>query len=107
VSVETLIDLSRVSFQEADGVRSGSLNIAFFCGDAKENLVGQAWKPMDLKLTEEAYRRALKDGVACAAQIPVKGAVKYVKAVVYDYGGDLVGCHLSCRTRDERRRPGY
>jgi hypothetical protein len=42
VSVEALIDLSRVSFQEVDGLRSGSLNIAFFCGDAKENVVAQA-----------------------------------------------------------------
>jgi hypothetical protein len=41
----------------------------------KENVVAQAWKTMDLKLTEEAYRRALKEGVPYAAQIPVKAAV--------------------------------
>ena len=89
--VDMTIDAARVTLKEENGFRVGALNIAIFCGDPKENIIGQLWQRMDLKLGAETYQRYLTDGIPFTARIPVRGTLQYVKAVVYDYSADLVG----------------
>jgi hypothetical protein len=91
VSVDVMLDPSRVSFKIADDRHVAAIDIAFFCGDARQNLVGELWQKIDLKLTGESYQRMMREGISYTARIPVKGDARYVKVVVYDYGADLVG----------------
>lgn len=89
--VDMTIDAARVTLKEENGLRVGALNIAIFCGDPKENIIGQLWQRMDLKLGADTYQKYVSEGIPFTARIPVRGTLQYVKAVVYDYGADLVG----------------
>ena len=91
VVAELSIDLTRVAFGEADGLRVAALEIAIFCGDGEEEPVGQLWQTLDLKLQDDTYSRALRDGFAHTARIPITARPRFVKAVVYDHGADVVG----------------
>ncbi len=91
MSVEVRIDLARVKFEEVGDRRVAVLDIAVFCSDAEDDLVGDLWRKMDLNLTEDTYRRLMKDGVTYTALVPVKSRPSHVKVVVYDRGADLVG----------------
>ncbi len=91
VSVEVRVDLARVKLEEAGDRRVGVLDIAVFCADTKDDLVGDLWRKMDLNLTGETYLRLMKDGVTHTALVPVKSRPIYVKAIVYDRGADLIG----------------
>jgi hypothetical protein len=68
-----------------------SLDVDVFCGDDKENLVGESWEKANLTLKEETYQRLLRDGFVHTTRIRLKGPARYVKAVVYDYAADLLG----------------
>ena len=91
VFAEVQIDLARVGFDEAGARRVGMLDIAVYCADAKEKLVGESWQTMDLNLQEETYRRLMEVGVTYTALVAVKSRPSYVKAIVYDRRSDLVG----------------
>jgi hypothetical protein len=91
VLVEVTIDLSKVGFAQ-DGERHvASLDIDVFCGNEQEKLVGESWEKAALQLRDDTYRRLLKSGFVHTIRIPLTGKVRYVKAVVYDYGSDRLG----------------
>ena len=90
-ALNVVIDPSRVKFSVAGDRHVAAIELAFFCGDAQRNPLGDEWQTMDLTLTEETYQRMMRDGIALTARIPLKGDVRYVKVVVYDRGADLVG----------------
>jgi hypothetical protein len=89
VTVTILPD--RIAFTDAAGLHTASLDIAFFCGDAKENVIGQAWQTIDLKLRDEMYQQYLREGASYTTRIPIRGDAKFVKAIVYNYAADLLG----------------
>lgn len=89
--VDVTISASRVSLSRVDDRHVGSLEVAFFCGDSKENLVCELWQTVDLKLRDESYQKFLKEGASYTVRIPLTGPLVYVKVVVYDYAADLVG----------------
>jgi VWFA-related protein len=91
VFVEVKIDLSRVGFEQIDDRYVGVLDIAVFCTDSKENLVGDLWQKMDLNLQEESYRRLMQDGLTYTGLVTVKSRAGYVKVVVHDRRADLIG----------------
>jgi hypothetical protein len=91
VAVDGTIDVSKMQFTMEDGRRTATLDIAVFCGSADEEVVGERWEKLDLKLTDENFRAALRSGFAYAARIPVKSMPRHVKVVVYDHAADLVG----------------
>jgi len=91
VTADALIDLSRIDLQQADGRHAGTLEVAFFCTDSKERLVGQVWQTVDLKLKEDTYARLLTEGLHHTADIAITGSARYVKVVVYDYLSDRLG----------------
>ncbi|MEX2273527.1 MAG: permease prefix domain 1-containing protein [Vicinamibacterales bacterium] len=53
--------------------------------------VGETWQKVSLTLGDASYRRAVDGGVAVTVRVPVKGAPRDVKAIVYDDATDLVG----------------
>ncbi|MGH9311835.1 MAG: VWA domain-containing protein [Vicinamibacterales bacterium] len=89
--VDLTISASRIAFTRDNDRHVGSLEVAFFCGDAKENLVCELWQTVDLKLKDESYQKFLKEGASYTVRIPLTGPLAYVKVVVYDYAADLVG----------------
>ncbi len=91
VVADLSIDISRVAFTDVDGLRTASLEVAIFCGDESEDLVGQLWQTVALKLEDETYRNALRDGFAHQATVAVAARPRFVKAVVYDHLADVVG----------------
>ncbi len=92
VLVDLKIDASRVSLLPAGGGHfTGSLQVQILCGDEKENVVGSIKEKLALDLSEEQHRQALAEGIAYSTRVPVTGQTKYVKAVVYDFGADLLG----------------
>jgi hypothetical protein len=80
-----------VTFKQVDGRHAGSLDVTVFCGDARENLVGQSTQQMNFKLLDELHRRFLTDGIPYSVRVPVRAPATYVKVVVYDYAADLLG----------------
>jgi VWFA-related protein len=91
ILAEVTIDVSKVTFTETDGIKIGALDIATFCGDGRQNLVGELWQKMEIKLRGEPFERAMKNGLPYTARVPIKGKARYVKVVVYDYGSDIAG----------------
>jgi VWFA-related protein len=89
--VEVTVDVSRIGFLSEADRRVASLDIDIFCGDDKENLVGETWEKADLRLFDATYQRLLKTGLVHTARIPLKDKPRYVKAVVYDYAADMLG----------------
>jgi VWFA-related protein len=91
ILIDLEIDATRVRFTEVDGRHEAALNIAMFCADGRQNLVGELWQNMSLKPLDALYQTFLADGIRHTARVPVRGLVRYVKVVVYDYAGDRVG----------------
>jgi VWFA-related protein len=89
--VEGTLHGSRIAFSRADDRHVASLDVAIFCGDASENLVGEMWRKVDLRLTDAMYQRFLQEGAALTLKVPLTGVPRYVKVVVYDYAADLLG----------------
>jgi VWFA-related protein len=91
VSLEARIDVSRVSFELVGDRRVTALEVAFFCGDRRQRIVGELWQTVDLKLQHATYQQALTDGLAHTVTLPVTGEAQHCKVVVYDYPSDRTG----------------
>jgi hypothetical protein len=91
VVVLATIDPARLSFKSVGGRHVGAIDVAIFCGNPREAVVGDAWQRIDLNLSEETFTRVQREGVSHAAHVPVKAHPRYVKIIVYDYAADLVG----------------
>ena len=76
------------------GRREASLDVAVFCGDKNQLIVGRTWDQVDLRMDEAQYARFRASGVMFSVNVPVKAAPKFVKVVVYDYTTDKVGTAL-------------
>ena len=74
-----------------DGARVGLLDVAVFCLDGASVPVGSHADTITVKLTEDEYKRALKDGLPYLIQFPMIRSTKHVRFIVYDYGSDLIG----------------
>jgi hypothetical protein len=85
------IDATRIAFAKADGRYTGSLDLAAFCSDAKETLLGEVWQKIDLNLTEASYQRVMREGISYAIRVPVKAAPRWSKVIAYDFASDLLG----------------
>ena len=85
------IDAARIAFTKVADRYKGALDLAAFCSDAKETLLGEAWQKIDLNLTEATYRRIMREGIPYSIRVPVKAEPRWSKVVVYDYASDLLG----------------
>ncbi|HSC29071.1 MAG TPA: hypothetical protein VLD67_17475, partial [Vicinamibacterales bacterium] len=95
VAVDLSIDTARVAFADDSGTHVAALEVAIFCGDRRQNVIGELWQTIDLKLSAEALARAAREGIRHTAVVPVKAAPRYVKAIVYDRNADVVGTATS------------
>ena len=86
------IDTSRLGWRNADDGRLAvSLEVAIYCGDGGQKLIGQTRRQLDIALTGASYERASREGFFRDFGVAVTGKPQYVKVVVYDYDADRVG----------------
>jgi hypothetical protein len=86
------IDTSRLGWRNAeDGRLAVSLEVAIYCGDGGQKLIGQTRRQLDIALTGASYERASREGFFRDFGVAVTGKPQYVKVVVYDYDADRVG----------------
>jgi VWFA-related protein len=95
IAVDVLIDPRQVTLHLQDARRVGTLDVAFFCLDRRRRIIGEFWQKLDLKLTEEAYQRAVQEGLKHTTTVPFDGTARYVKLVVYDYSSDRAGSTMA------------
>jgi hypothetical protein len=91
IRVEATIDSTKLKFAVEDGWHLGAIDVAIFCADAQENLVGLSWQKVDLRIREDVYQQMLKSGLPVNARIAVRSRPRYVKVIVYDYSADVLG----------------
>ncbi len=89
--VEGRLQSEKIKFERDGELYVASLDVGIYSGDAKEHVIGETLRKIDLKLKEQTYLTFLKEGGAFNARIPISGEPKYVKAIVYDYAADLLG----------------
>jgi VWFA-related protein len=95
LTVRVTVDASKLKFTTADGRHLGRIDVALFCGDEKDRVVGEARQHVNLTLTDEQLQRVMKEGVTFPARVPLTAAPSALKVIVYDYGADLVGSSMT------------
>ena len=63
VKVEIKIKPDRLSFKDIDGKKAGSVDVAIFCSDDKQRLIGQSWNVAELQMTPAAFERFMAAGL--------------------------------------------
>lgn len=91
MDVEITVNVSKLALPIGARGREGSLEVAVYFADEKNRPIGEALNRVDLSFTESAYRRALTNGASFVVNVPLKATPRRVKAIVYDYGADLLG----------------
>ena len=91
VEVELHVDLARVKFAVEDDRRAASIDVAVYAGDVKGQPIGELRRRVDLRFPAEQFEQRIKTGLTINLIVPVKGDVRALKAIVYDFGADLVG----------------
>lgn len=91
VTVRMQVDPSRLSFENANGRHAVTLDVAIFCGDEDQEIVGELWRKVDLNFTDDTFARLKRERLEFEVTVSVSEIPRFVKAVVYDYGADLVG----------------
>jgi VWFA-related protein len=86
------IDTSRLEWRSAeDGRLAASIEVAIYCGDGNQKMIGQTRRQLDIALTGTSYERVSREGFFRDFGVAVTGKPQYVKVVVYDYEADRVG----------------
>lgn len=92
--VEIIIDASKLAFAPAKGAFAAQLEVQVYCGDAKQNIVGELGERLDLQGTEDTIAGWQQNGIRRVVRVPVTDLPKYVKVIVYDYGTDRAGSFM-------------
>jgi VWFA-related protein len=89
------VDTSRLGWRMDEvGRHAASVEVAVYCGDGSEKIVGQTRRQFSIALTEETYQRAMREGFFRDIGVAVTGKPRNVKVVLYDYEADRVGSAL-------------
>ncbi|HUF48592.1 MAG TPA: VWA domain-containing protein [Vicinamibacterales bacterium] len=91
VAITVSLDATDVRFRDEGGRHVASLEVAAFCGDGHERLLGEKWTTVDLRLTPESFARLKQERLTFQIDVPMSSVPRMVKVVVYDYDADRVG----------------
>jgi len=91
LTIEIAIDVSRVRFTRDGDRHVAMIDVAMFCGDEKQRIVGERWQEVGLRLTDAMLQQILKDKARYVASIPLTGEPRFVKIIAYNYEADLLG----------------
>jgi VWFA-related protein len=85
------VDGARLSFSRVNGRHAATLDVAVFCGDDQQDIVGELWRKVELNLTDDTFARLGREGLSFEVVVPITKTPRHIKAVVYDYAADRVG----------------
>ncbi len=91
VELQLSVDLRKIAIRQIDGRFVGKIEIAVFCTNRAERLVGQQWTTVNLNLQEETLARLSRDGLTQRLSVPVSSTARFAKVVVFDYGVGAAG----------------
>jgi VWFA-related protein len=91
VHASIVLDVSRLEFEREGGRNAGTLEVAVFCLDARDSLVGETWKTVRLSYTDQRLPVVTQEGLTVPLSIETSRPPGKIKVVVYDHGSDLVG----------------
>ena len=95
VFLSVRVDTSRLAWGRDEGGRhTATVEVAVYCGDGNQKIVGQVRRQLNIALTEATYQRASREGFFRDLGIPVTVKPRNVKVIVYDYEADRVGSAL-------------
>ena len=86
-STASEVDLTLI----VSGVHTTPFDLAVFCGDEKENVIGELWRTVELN---QSTREPNRDGYRTSLRVPIAGALAYVKVVAYERSTDKLGTAL-------------
>jgi hypothetical protein len=92
--VEVLIDPQQVAFRTVEFRHKARLHVAVFCLARQGGEVGSGWSTMDLDLLDEAYGRAMREGIRYQTLVPLEAPAQVLKVVVYDPAGGRIGSRI-------------
>ena len=91
VRVDLIVDMNNVVFEQDGPLRVGELHVAVYCGDAKENVIGELKERWTLRAGDYTMTDWLREGMDRSVRITAREIPKYVKVVIYDPGSDRTG----------------
>jgi hypothetical protein len=94
VVANLVIASSDLSWVEQSGKHVVTLDVAIFVADSRERIIGESRKRATLRLSDDTFKTTLSDGLRYAVRVAVKGTPRFVKAIVYDYGADVLGSRM-------------
>lgn len=89
--VDVIIDVSTLTLMSSNGQHTGELDVAIYCGDVKQNVVGELKQSIQLDLSEDDYKQALTNGLRYTMRVPISTAAAFAKVIVYDFATDRAG----------------
>ena len=95
IDIAVKIKPDQLGFTEKDGKKKGSIDIAIFCADEKERLLGESWNTVDLEMTPDAFAKFQTNGLNYSGKVAVRGVPRFVKVIVYDQGADVLGSFMT------------
>jgi hypothetical protein len=90
-AIEARVDPTRIAFEESGGAYKADLDVAVVAMDDRHEVVGGRTQTLSVKIPNEAFARAQKEGIAISLHLPVSAGTRYVRFIVYDYASDLLG----------------
>jgi hypothetical protein len=91
VQMEITVDASRLTLEKHDDHTIGSIVVAMFLMDGRDQTVGELWKAIDFSLTGDQLAAVRQEGARVRASVALQGLPKKAKIIVYDAGADLLG----------------
>jgi VWFA-related protein len=91
IDVQVTVDVSTLRFDTAGNMHTTTLELAVFCGDERENVVGEMWRQLKLAVSDETLRTMNGEGYLTVVRVPVTVTPRHVKAVVYERSSDSLG----------------
>jgi VWFA-related protein len=94
LDLEITIDPRPLAFVKENGLNTDSVELAAFCVDDHDRLVGESWKTIELKYKDERLPVVMGQGITINIPLTLERPGKEIKVIVYDYRADLVGSVL-------------
>jgi len=91
IAVQATIDPSGIVFENADGARTASLDVAVFAVDDDDQPIGERRQSIDLKVDEAKFAELKATGIPYSATVTPAGKAREVRLVVYQFSVDRLG----------------
>jgi VWFA-related protein len=92
VSVQFSVGAGRLAWvDEIGGSHTASIDVAVYCADGNQKLVGQKRLRLNLSLSDATFAQVSATGVSRSIKLEVTGTPRFVKVIVFDYAANRLG----------------